>query len=104
MHPLDAITRTTGSTMNNIFRELRLKQHDEDFEPRNECVPTGARPGSLEKLFVITERVRLGQPLWHKYDECVLATISEEFEKATFINKVFREKRQQRMARRRNGG
>jgi hypothetical protein len=72
--------------MNNIFRELRLKQHDEDFEPRNECEPTGARPGSLEKLFVITERVRLGQPLWHKYDECVLATISEEFEKATFIN------------------
>jgi hypothetical protein len=88
----------------NIFRELRLKKHDEDFEPRSECEPTGARPGSLEKLFVITERVRLGQPLWHKYDECVLATISEEFEKATFINKVFREKRQQRMARRRKNG
>jgi hypothetical protein len=84
---------------NNIFRELRLKKHDEDFEPRNECVPTGARPGSLEKLFVIAERVRLGQPLWHKYDECVLATISEEFEKSTFINKVFREKRQDRKQR-----
>jgi hypothetical protein len=90
--------------MNNIFNEIRLKQHDEDYEPRSECKPTGARPGSLEKLFVIAERVRLGQPLWHKYDECVLATVSEEFEKAKYINKVFRQRYQERIQKRKKHG
>jgi predicted Zn-ribbon and HTH transcriptional regulator len=45
--------------MNNIFRELRLKQHDEDFEPRNECEPTGARPGSARKVMAM-KKILLG--------------------------------------------
>lgn len=74
-----------------IFEEIKLKQHDEDFEPDDMPEPTGARPGSLEKLFVIVERVEKGQQLFHPCDETVLATVSEEFEKAKYINRLFHE-------------
>lgn len=76
--------------MKNIFDELKSKMHDEDFEPRAKSEPTAARPGSLEKLHVLAERAERGQPLWHKFDECVLATVSEEFEKAKYINAIFK--------------
>jgi hypothetical protein len=76
--------------MKNIFDELKSKMHDEDFEPRAKSEPTAARPGSLEKLHVLAERAERGQPLWHPFDECILATVSEEFEKAKYINKVFK--------------
>ena len=89
---------------NNIFDEIRLKQHDEDYEPRNDCHPTAARPGSLEKLFVLADRVENGQPLHHPFDECILATVSEEFEKAKFVNKIFRERYQERVQRRKKHG
>jgi len=75
----------------NIFEELKSKLHDEDFEPRAKCEPTAARPGSLEKLFVLAQRVELGQPLYHPFDECVLATISQEHEKAKHINRLYKE-------------
>jgi len=43
-----------------------------DYEPdehgSNEYEPTGAMPGSHEKLSVLSERVRLGLPLWHPND------------------------------------
>lgn len=43
-----------------------------DFEPEEhgcgEYEPTGAMPGSHEKLSVLSERVRLGLPLWHPHD------------------------------------
>ena len=88
----------------NIFDEIRLKQHDEDYEPRREGLPTGAKAGSLEKLFVIADRVEKGERLFHPGDNPILATIAEEFEKAKFINKLFREKRQVRVARRKANG
>jgi hypothetical protein len=31
-------------------------------------LPTDARPGSLEKIAVLMERVRLRQSLWHPHD------------------------------------
>jgi hypothetical protein len=74
----------------NIFDELKSKLHDEDFEPRAKCEPTAARPGSLEKLFVLAQRVELGQPLYHPFDECVLATVAMEFEKAKHINRLYK--------------
>lgn len=76
--------------MKNIFDELKAKLHDEDFEPRAKSEPTAARLGSLEKLHVLAERAELGQTLWHKFDECVLATVSQEFEKAKYINAIFK--------------
>ncbi|HVX12639.1 MAG TPA: hypothetical protein VHC22_15775 [Pirellulales bacterium] len=43
-----------------------------DFEPddssTNHFHPTEALPGSREKLDVLAERLRLGQPLWHNAD------------------------------------
>lgn len=79
--------------MKNIFEELRFKMHDEDFEPRAGSEPTAARPGSLEKLHALAERAERGQPLWHPLDECaILATVSEELEKAKYINKIFKQR------------
>lgn len=74
----------------NIFDELKSKLHDEDFEPRGKSKPTAARPGSLEKLHVLAERAELGQPLWHPLDECIVATVAMEFEKASYINRIFK--------------
>jgi hypothetical protein len=43
-----------------------------DFEPDElriyEFDPTEALPGSTEKLDVLAERLRCGQPLWHQCD------------------------------------
>ena len=43
-----------------------------DFEPEelptSEFDPTEALPGSSEKLDVLAERIRRGQPLWHQSD------------------------------------
>lgn len=80
----------------NIFDELRFKKHDEDFSPRKEGEPTGAKAGSLEKLFVIADRVEKGEQLFHPGDNPILATVSEEFEKAKYINKIFKQKLSER--------
>lgn len=85
-----------------IFEEIKLKLHDEDFEPGEMPEPTGARPGSLEKLFVIAKRVELGQQLFHPCDESVLATVAQQFEKAEFINKLFRDAIEARQQARRD--
>ncbi len=85
----------------NIFDELKRKMHDEDFEPRAKSEPTAARPGSLEKLHVLAERAERGQPLWHKFDECILATVAMEFEKAKYINKIFKQRLEERQHTRR---
>ncbi len=44
-----------------------------DFEPQDESAQehfeaTRAMPGTPDKLDVLAERVRLGQPLWHPAD------------------------------------
>lgn len=83
----------------NIFAEIRMKQHDEDYEPPNEARPTGAKPGSLEKLLVIISRVESGQPLFHRGDNPVLATIAEEFEAAKYVNEQYRIRYAKRSAR-----
>ena len=76
----------------NIFDELRFKKHDEDFCPKKEGEPTGAKAGSLEKLFVIADRVEKGEQLFHPGDNPILATVSEEFEKAKYINAIFKKR------------
>lgn len=84
----------------NIFDEIKLKHHDEDYEPRKEGLPTGAKAGSLEKLFVIADRAERGERLFHPGDNPILATIAEEFEKAKFVNQIFRERYEERVKRR----
>jgi hypothetical protein len=55
----------------NVFHVLRILQHDEDYDPAPDWkfLPTFHAPGSSEKIDVLCQRVRDGQPLWHKDDE-----------------------------------
>ncbi len=43
------------------------------FEPPNRSAPTQARPGSAQKLEVMAERYRSGQPLHDPNDETLSA-------------------------------
>ncbi len=54
----------------NVFDAILEDGHDEDFEPvaTPDFQPTDAPAGSQAKLEVLAERIRLGQPLWHKDD------------------------------------
>ena len=56
--------------MRNVFEAILESGHDEDFIPREteDFSPTDAPAGSREKLSVMAERVRRGEPLWHSDD------------------------------------
>lgn len=56
--------------MKNVFDTILENGHDEDFNPQPtpDFMPTDAPAGSLAKLRVLAERVRLGYPLWHEND------------------------------------
>ena len=58
------------SQVNNVFEAILKYGHDEDFAPRSnkEFGATQAPASSREKLEVLAERVRKGQPLWHDDD------------------------------------
>lgn len=53
-----------------------------DFEPGSGPMvrirPTGAMPGSNEKLEVLAERLRMGLPLWHPADRMSYDDETEE--------------------------
>lgn len=54
----------------NVFEAITKYGHDEDFVPHisDDFDPTEAPAGSREKLDILAERVRRGQPLWHPED------------------------------------
>lgn len=52
----------------NIFQEILLVGHDEDFNPQPPERPTAEYPGSWEKVEVLCQRVRDGEALWHEND------------------------------------
>jgi hypothetical protein len=56
--------------MRNVFEAILQYGHDEDFVPQegDEFSATAAPAGSREKLEVLAERVRRGEPLWHPED------------------------------------
>ncbi len=59
----------TGYTEADYISLSRMHQ----FRPPNRSEPTQAQPGSSEKVRVMTERYRTGQPLHHSSDAtCVL--------------------------------
>ena len=68
----------------SIFAEIFLKGHDEDFVPTTDSMPTAARPGSLEKLLVMSERLIRGEPLFHPDDERIHATNEQWIELRTW--------------------
>jgi hypothetical protein len=49
-----------------------IKQGEWNFEPPGETAceirATAAMPGTVEKLDVLAERLRMGLPLWHPRD------------------------------------
>lgn len=56
--------------MRNVFDAILECGHDEDFVPAvtDDFRPTNAPAGSREKLDILAERVRRGEPLWHPED------------------------------------
>ena len=56
--------------MRNVFQAILECGHDEDFAPveTEDFCSTDAAAGSQEKLKILAERVRRGQPLWHADD------------------------------------
>lgn len=56
--------------MRNVFEAISQFGHDEDFSPlESEAFESTAAPaGSKEKLEILAERVKKGQPLWHQED------------------------------------
>jgi hypothetical protein len=67
----------------NVFEELLLVNHDEDFYPSTISQPTTAPPGSSEKIEVLAKRVERGEDLWHRDD--VVIDFSEAFSTNQFI-------------------
>ena len=57
------------------------------FEPPNQSAPTQARPGSAQKLQIMAERFRSGQPLHHPNDE-TLSTLPIRRAMSVFIGWV----------------
>ncbi len=53
-----------------MFEAILKYGHDEDFAPKSDDQfgSTQAPAGSREKLEVLAERARRGQPLWHGKD------------------------------------
>jgi hypothetical protein len=55
----------------SVFDAIKMGMWD--YEPTHssysEALATHAMPGSLEKLDVLAERLRLGLPLWHPEDK-----------------------------------
>ena len=66
----------------NLFIEIAEKQHDLDFEPHAECLPTAAAPGSSEKIKVMCERLARGEDLHHPNDNQTCATMEAQHDMA----------------------
>jgi hypothetical protein len=63
-----------------------LQSRESQFEPPNLAEATAAKPGSIEKLQVMAQRYRAGQPLHHPRD----AKCLDHRERAnTFGNQIF---------------
>ena len=59
--------------------------HDEDYEPSKLCEPTGASPGSTEKIQILRQRILDGETLMHADDARVVATLESQAETQLFI-------------------
>ena len=58
-----------GLAPSNLDSWLLITGRDVDFEPRPAREPTSARPGSLEKIEALRQRVAAGESLWHPLDD-----------------------------------
>lgn len=66
------------SRAKNIFEELELKRHDEDYTPKPCRTPCEHAPGSVGKIEELRMRVLRGEELFHPMDVVVVATIEQQ--------------------------
>jgi hypothetical protein len=71
--------------MRNVFTYVRLYGEDTYYEPNGLPPATLARPGSLEKLLVLSDRLERGLAMHHPDDEKVLATQEQEYEAKSYV-------------------
>ncbi len=69
----------------NTKMDYILQSREQQFQPPNQTEPTPAQPGSMEKLRVMTERYRSGQPLHHPSD----ASCLRRYGRARFYSMMF---------------
>ena len=69
----------------NVFEEIKNKSHDEDWVGLPARVATAAKPGTAEKIEVMTARLEAGEELHHPNDERRPGTIEESNEMQLII-------------------
>ena len=72
----------------NLFEAIDRYQHDMDFEPHSEAMPTASAPGSLEKIKVMQGRLARGEELHHAGDVRMSARIELQAEMASIIQQA----------------
>lgn len=63
----------------NVFSEIDMVGSDMDFEPTKIPLPTGAMPGTQEKVEVLAMRLQRGEELWCDGDEGTSGTIESQW-------------------------
>ena len=62
----------------NIFEAILEVGHDEDFIPQPCGRRCDARPGSDDRIAVLTKRVESGEELWHDDDVTLFSVLGHE--------------------------
>jgi len=68
-----------------VFEEIKNKSHDEDWIGLPPKMATAAKPGTAEKIEVMTARLEAGEELHHPNDERRPGTIEESNEMQLII-------------------
>ena len=69
----------------NVFEEIKNKSHDEDWIGLPPKMATAAKPGTAEKIEVMTARLEAGEELHHPNDERRPGTIEQSNEMQLII-------------------
>jgi hypothetical protein len=69
----------------NVFEEIKNKSHDEDWIGLPPKMATAAKPGTAEKIEVMTARLNAGEDLHHPNDERRPGTIEQSNEMQLII-------------------
>jgi hypothetical protein len=69
----------------NVFEEIKNKSHDEDWIGLPPKMATAAKPGTAEKIEVMTARLQAGEDLHHPNDEQVPGTIEQSSQMQSMV-------------------
>jgi hypothetical protein len=68
-----------------VFEEIKNKSHDEDWIGLPPKMATAAKPGTAEKIEVMTARLQAGEDLHHPNDEQVPGTIEQSSQMQSMV-------------------